>query len=472
MNIIMYLSKKGYDTVPGEHYRLVHIWESWYRNKVRGFHSYKVSNGAKKVKCDRLSAGMAKMVCEDLADDLLNEKVKITINDEKTEEYICEVLKANNWSVQSNTYQERKAYTGTAAYVPYLDKVELDKDDSVIPGTGRIRINYFEASGIYPLSWSNGVVDECAFVSIHTVRGKKYAHIQLHIREGAAGQYVIENHVCECTADTGKELQPEAWMKLKPFKHLSPRAETGSDQKQFVIDRLNIANSADSDSPMGVALFADAIDQLKGLDTAYDSYVNEFVLGKKRIFVAPELLEMNPDGDPVFDPNDVTFYQLPEDSMKDHKSPLVEVNMEIRAEAHSRAINDFLNLLSVKCGFGTQHYRFENGNIQTATQVISENSDMYKTIVKHEIILDEVLKNLVAIIIRLGNVLGAGLNEAAEITIDFDDSIIEDKQTERKEDRQDVAMGAMGLAEYRAKWYGETEEEAAKKIPKQAEVIE
>ena len=145
-----------------------------------------------------------------------------------------------------------------------------------------------------------------------------------------------------------------------------------------------------------------------------------------------------------------------------------EVNMEIRAAAHSQAINDFLNILSVKCGFGTQHYRFENGNIQTATQIISENSDLYKTIVKHEIILDNVLKELVRIIVRLGNILGAGLNEEAEVIIDFDDSIIEDTATERKEDRLDVSMGVMRLEEYRAKYYGETEEEAAKNLPEPA----
>lgn len=55
-----------------------------------------------------------------------------------------------------------------------------------------------------------------------------------------------------------------------------------------------------------------------------------------------------------------------------------------------------------------------------------------------------------------------------DITIDFDDSIIEDKQTERQEDRQDVAMGAMSLQEYRAKWYGETEEVAEQKLPDQS----
>ena len=61
-----------------------------------------------------------------------------------------------------------------------------------------------------------------------------------------------------------------------------------------------------------------------------------------------------------------------------------------------------------------------------------------------------------------------GLVLETDITIDFDDSIIEDKQTERQEDRQDVAMGAMSLAEYRSKWYGETEEIAEQKLPDQS----
>ena len=64
----------------------------------------------------------------------------------------------------------------------------------------------------------------------------------------------------------------------------------------------------------------------------------------------------------------------------------------------------------------------------------------------------------------LGRVIGVGTDPETEIVVEFDDSIIEDKQAERQSDRQDVSMGAMGLVEYRAKWYGETEEEAARKI--------
>ena len=79
---------------------------------------------------------------------------------------------------------------------------------------------------------------------------------------------------------------------------------------------------------------------------------------------------------------------------------------------------------------------------------------------------------LIQIICRLGNVLGAGVKEDADINIDFDDSIIEDKATMRKEDRNDVAMGVMSLAEYRAKYYGETLEKAQSSLPEQEKVME
>ncbi|MEE0714242.1 MAG: phage portal protein, partial [Blautia sp.] len=98
--------------------------------------------------------------------------------------------------------------------------------------------------------------------------------------------------------------------------------------------------------------------------------------------------------------------------------------------------------------------------------------DMFRSINKHELILEPVLKELIRIIARLGKVIGVSVNPETEIVVDFDDSIIEDKQAERQSDRQDVSMGVMSLAEYRAKWYGETEEEAEKKLPEVNGVME
>lgn len=213
------------------------------------------------------------------------------------------------------------------------------------------------------------------------------------------------------------------------------------------------------------------LDTLAKIDMEYDSYANEFNLGRKRIFVSPEML-YNIDGDPAFDENDTVFYQLQEGTNMGNK-PLYEVNMELRAEQHSKAINDDLNFLSFKCGFGTERYRFDRGSVTTATQVISDNSDMYRNLKKHEIILEDAIKDLIKIIIKLGIVLNVqGLSENCEISIDFDDSIIEDKASERRQDMQDVSMGVMRHEEYRAKWYGETIEEAQKNLPEQNQTME
>lgn len=472
MNIFSYFQKKGIDTVNASFYRKIEEWKSWYNANVRNFSFYRVYSGQGTYKrCRRKSLGMAKKLSEDIADLLLNEKVKITLSDEATGDFVQKVLDENRFLVLGNDYQERKAYTGTVAYVPYLYDTEITEEGEVL--SGKIGIDYISAGNIFPVSWNNGVVTECIFTFVKTINRKKYVQVQFHKLEN--GQYVIENSVLECMSGSreGKELAPEEWKQLKPFETLADRMETGSPYPQFVIDRLNIVNNADDDesNPMGVAIFANAIDILKKQDIEFDSYSNEYEIGRKRIFVAPEMLK-NANGSLAFDPDDTVFYMLPDDYDKKGEGLIHEIDLELRAEQHSKAINDDLNYLSLKCGFGTERYKFDGNGVKTATEVISENSDMYRMLKKHEIILEDAIKQLIHIIIRLGIVLHNDLADDVEITIDFDDSIIEDKQAERQQDRQDVAMGAMSIAEYRSKWYGETLEQAKQNVPEPAEVIE
>lgn len=474
MDIFAYFRNKGIDTLDPTFYRQISVWRSWYNSNVRRFHKYRIYRGnGTSVSCSRYALGMAKKVCEDMADLLLNERVTITIADETTDAFVKQVLADNTWGELGNEYQEWKSALGTVAYVVYIRDATIRENGDIIGGN--IGINYVDASNIYPTSWQNKVVTECIFTFRKTHKRKKYIHFQYHKLEEIPGEkrkrYVIENSIVENTTGAGKELTPEEWRKIPAFAGLAERMETGSDNPFFIIDRLNIVNNADDDitNPMGVALFANAIDIIKKLDLEYDSYANEFSLGRKRIFVAPEFLTMQ-NGEAVFDPEDTVFYELPEDYFKnaESKEAMREVNMELRIEEHSKAINDDLNWLSLKCGFGTDRYKFEGGGVKTATEVISENSDMYRSLTKHELVLERVLLQLIKTIIRTGFDMGNHeLDENTDITIQFDDSIIEDKTTQRQNDRQDVAMGAMSLAEYRAKHYGETLEQAQKNLPEQ-----
>lgn len=467
MNIFQKLKELGFDTVPNEFYsQNIHLWQQWYEGKVNKFHNYRVYNGSSYVTCQRYSTGMAKKVSEDWANLLMNEKVAVTLEGEAEQTFYDEVCRENNFAVKCNEMQEKKAALGTGAYVFSVAGVPVNELNGELEGSGdSIKIDYVAAQDVIPLSWDNGIVTECAFAIEKTVKAQKYVYCQIH--HLVNGLYDIENHLYK----KDNEQLTEAEMKeVDGFEHVAPTVHTNSDKRWFVIDRLNIANNSSMDNPMGISVFANAIDQLRGVDVAYDSYVNEFILGKKRIMVKPSAMK-DMDGNMAFDANDVTFYVMPEDAHDD--SVIHEIDLSLRTEAHKTGIQDMLNMLSTKCGFGEGHYKFENGSIATATQIVSENSTLFRTIKKHEIILEDVLVEIARIILRLGNTyLGKGLNEDVEISIDFDDSIIEDKGTEFQRDVQMLSMGILQPYEFRMKWMNEDEETAKAALPQMEQLVQ
>ena len=460
-SIVQKLTELGYTTIPEAFYGKVAEWKSWYQGKVKGFHSYRVRNGASIVACKRYSLGMGKKLCEDWANLLMNEKVQITLEGQREQEFVDRILTENNFTVRANEMQEMKSALGTVAYIPRVVGQEVSEGGEIIPGNASgIAIDYVTIENIYPLAWSNGYISECAFSSVVTRDGKDYAYLQIH-KKGTDGLYIIENRIYRYDNEL---LSDEQLANVAGFERIPPVVHTGSDRRQFVIDRPNIANNYNYLLPTGISVYANAIDVMQGVDIAYDSYVNEFVLGKKRIMVKPSAGKFL-DGEPVFDPSDVVFYVLPEDVVND--SAITPIDMTLRTAEHNTGIQDQLNILSSKCGFGETYYRFDGGSIATATQVISENSTLFRTIKKHEIILEQALDELCRIILRLGNAaMGLGLDENVEISIDFDDSIIEDDTTNFSRDMQMLSAGIMNDWEFRAKWMNEDEATAKAALPK------
>lgn len=459
--VIIKLNELGYTTIPDSFYSKVYEWKSWYQGDVKGFHNYTVQNGERQVKCRRYSLGMGKKLCEDWANLLMNEKVQITLEGQKEQDFIDLVLTENNFTVKANEMQEMKSALGTVAYVPRVIGQEISESGDIVPGNASgIVLDYVTIENIYPLSWQNGYISECAFSSDVTRGGKDYLYLQIHRREDN-GNYVIENRIYRYN---NEQLADEQLVNVKGFENIPPVVHTGSDKRQFVIDRPNIANNVNYLLPTGIAIYANAIDVLQGVDIAYDSYVNEFKLGKKRIMVKPSAAQYL-DGTPAFDPDDVVFYVMPEDT--EDGAVVTPIDMTLRTAEHNTGIQDQLNILSSKCGFGETYYRFDGGSVATATQVISENSTMFRTIKKMEIVLEQALVELCRILLRMGNTaMNAGLNEDVEISIDFDDSIIEDKQTDFSRDMQLLSAGIMNDWEFRMKWMNEDEATAKAALPK------
>lgn len=398
-----YLIGQGYNTVSDETYSHIDEWLEWYENDVKKFHHYIIWNGATKTEQERYRLGMAKTICEDWANLLLNEKV--TIKAGNYSKRLEEILTWNKFRVNGNKLIELAFALGTAAFAEYKD------------AAGNIIIDYIRADMIYPLSWDNGEITECAFGSTRVIDGKERIYLQIH-RYGNPEEgenptiYYLENKYLD--AESGKEIEaPEIVM---------PIVETGSELPLFQILTPNICNNIELDSPLGVSVFANAISQLKSCDVVYDSYVNEYVMGRKRILVPLPMakIQMQKEGviEPYFEPNDTVYYMMPGDNTDNMK--LTEVDMTIRANEHELGIQRCIDLLSFKCGMGTGRYRFESGGVKTATEVISDKSDLYQNRQKHCLLVNDVVVNLVRAISVLDK------ETPIEATVDFDDSIIED----------------------------------------------
>ena len=416
----------------GEEERRLALWKSWYEGDVARFHSYRVFNGQKRVLCRRAGMGMAKKVCEDWAALLMNEHVRLSAEGVREDAFLQKVLEDNRFALMANRLQERKAALGTAAYVPRMNG-------------GRISLDYLDAEGILPLSWENGEATDCAFAATVREGGRERLYLQAHRR--VDGLYRIENLLFDID---GGRLDRIPLSASPSFADLPETVYTGRPERSFVLDRMNLVNNFDPSSPMGISVFANALDQLRGVDVAFDSYVNEFILGKKRIMVKPEATK-DFDGTPLFDPDDLAFYILPEDSSND--SLIREIDMSLRTAQHREGIQDMLNLLSVKCGFGEQYYRFDRGSVRTATEVISENSSLYRSIRRHELLLETSLKELLRILLRMGrDGFGLDLDPETEILVDFDDSIIEDKGSDFERDCRMLELGVLDRDEFRKKW--------------------
>lgn len=462
------LRELGFKTCPEDFYGYVDIWKAWYDGDVPKFHEYSVYNGQKRIKMHRYGLGMAKKVCEDWANLLMNEKVKITLEGDAEQAFFDEVCRENNFGIKSNELEELTFYGGTTAIVVRATDVPVNEQTNEVTGTGRLMLDYAYMPNIYPLSWENGKILECAFAT-RKVDGKdEYMYVQIH-RLNEQRTYDIENYLFRDNEGVMMEVPLGT---IAELADVSPKVSTGQTERLFVINRPNIVNNVDPSLPLGISAYANAIPQLKGCDIAYDTYVNEMITGKKRLIVKAEALQ-SVEGNPTFDPDDVVFYALPEDSSSGSEATMINpIDPQLRTAQLNEALQDMLNNLSAKCGFGQNQYKFDQGGVATATQIVSENSTLFRTIKKHEIVLEEMLKELARIILRMGNLYcGQSLNTDVEISVDFDDSIIEDKETEFQRDMQLLSAGIMQRYEIRMKYMNESEETAKAALPQTNELM-
>lgn len=214
-----------------------------------------------------------------------------------------------------------------------------------------------------------------------------------------------------------------------------------------------------------MSILANAIDQLQGVDLAYNNFCRDFKLGGKKVFYDQSLTRTDERGH-VITPDDIAqslFLRVGDgDGLSDEHTPITEYNPTLRVEENTAGIQAALDYLSLRVGFGTKHYQFNAaGSTVTATQYTGDRQDLVQNAAKHCIAVEQHVQKLVRALLWAGkNVLGQPVDPDAPITVEFDDSYIIDKETQKQQFWQYVVAGKFPFWRYLVRFEGYSEADA------------
>lgn len=449
--IIDLLLKSGIDSTNTLFYDKIDTWRDWYAGCVEDFHYYsvKLADGTT-VQKEKLTMNCAKKVSEDMQKLLWSNKIQINLDSEEKTNALWEILESNNFSVMMPRQLELCSALGTVVFSEFISN-------------NKVVIEYIgDSSRIIPYSFSNNRITSLVvftqFTRIENERTVYYTHLVYH--EFNDQTYTKYNELYR------SEIAEELGVKVA-FSLLFPSVQElvvyeNVEYPHFQVLKFPIVNNYDLDNPLGISIYANSIDRFKALDTKYDSFNNEFISGRKRILIDASALKGTPSVDSsgnistalYFDKNDTTYVAL----RGMDQQPIKDIDFNLRYQEHIDSIQSELNWLSSNIGFGENFYSFSGTQPMTATEVMSRDSDAYRTKDNYDSVLIECIENLVNAVCYLAGIQ----TSTVEVVTDY--SRFKNDAAEQSRLMQEVNNGITSKVEYRMKIYNETEEVARQKI--------
>ena len=324
--------------------------------------------------------------------------------------------------------------------------------------------------------YENGEISGVVFVNRETVGKKYYTRLEYH--RFVDDVYAITNrcYIGDTENDTSKriDIAKTPWSELLEESFIQ-----NVESPLYGVLKMPHANNVDVDSPMGLPIFSDAIEELKDLDIAYSRNSKEILDSKRLVLLDSDRLL--PSGGKVAQTGVYFKNQRESMGLPDYVKNVYgngtenfyqEINPQLNTDTRLSGINAILSQIGYKIGYSNGYFVFnERTGLQTATQV---ESDDRRTIQFIKDVRDKVEGCLGNVIYALNvfadlyNLAPVGVYEAI---YDFGD-ITYDLETDRARWWGYVVAGKVPAYKYFMKFEGMSEEdskamieEAAAKLP-------
>lgn len=405
---------------------------------------------------------VARYICRTWANNYANEDTIITIPKESANNRLQAIFADNNFFGKFNNFVESFMGLGIGATVIGASSYMVDEEGNGIPSDSEVKIQIVGGRRVIPITIVDGEVTECAFVSFHTGGAKLVIHYLNEREEYSIAELKATGQNGNYTFDYGNITILDTKSKIPLFQIWHP----------------NITDEDDIDNECGTAITDKAFDTFFQCDVCYTAFFKEIKLGQKVKFISADLGVVNADGklEVPYDVNDESVISVPSNT---DASPLMqEFNGDLRVQAIVQALNFHLNAAAMLCGLGQSQFEFDGTGgrpIQTATGVIAKQTELYRNVIKQENFATTQFRKMVQAIAYVNdnftNQEKIDLGKINDIQVTYDDNIVEDTDSKKKQELSEVQAGVMSIAEYRANWYDEDLESAIKFLQENAMLI-
>ena len=248
---------------------------------------------------------------------------------------------------------------------------------------------------------------------------------------------------------------------------LAPHTEfTNVDRPLWGYFKASGGNAADRHSPLGVSVYAAAVDTIRDADEQYGRLVWEYDGGQLALDVDQTALRTNPDGSSVMPQREQRLYRNWLNGSMSGGRNLYEVFAPaLRDESYRRGLDAMLKRIEFQCGLAYGTLSDPQNVDKTAEEIRSSKQRSYTTVKDLQRALSTALTDLVyAVNILLDAAWrsGAAIAPPGEctVTFDFDDSIISDPKERKQMFWSYVTAGKFPFWRYLVEFEGYSEEDA------------
>lgn len=377
-------------------------------------------------------------------------KSKINNNEGLNEIYqeLIDVLRINT---------EYACAKGGLIFKPYFNGKNID-------------IDLIHQDNFLPISYNAiGEITAAVFLEYKIIGDKKYTRLEYH--DFKEGNYTIKN-IAYVKSNLVKDNSLGKRTILASVPEWSQLQEeitiNNITRPLFSYFKIPQANAIDVNSPLGASCYAKASDLIKEADKQYSRILWEYEATEIAINASESLFVRKEDGTYELPKGKERLYRIFPWEDREGKRNLDTFSPGIRDSNLFNGLNNILRKVEFNCGLAYGTLSDINDVSKTATEIKTSRQRSYSTVKDIQKSLEKALKDLIVNMNDLATLYKLNVSPIdidKDVSFDWDDSLVLDKDSELESMRNDVAAGILRPEIYLAKKYGVSEDEALKMMP-------